>query len=101
MKKSYQEEFFLGFYLVILLLPIISANMGYYDLSRIIVYLFSTYLVYKKITEKQILNASMLGLFIFFIYNPIFPLFYWDRVIWTLTCVLCSITIVVVESRKK
>ncbi|PPR27913.1 MAG: hypothetical protein CFH32_01472 [Alphaproteobacteria bacterium MarineAlpha9_Bin2] len=101
MRESNYKNIILLINYVCLIFPVVTVNMGYYDATRTIVYIFLGFFICEKIIQKQIANASLLVLFISILYNPILSLHEYDLTIWTLSCIVGSALILVFESRNQ
>ena len=92
-----QKDIFWFGPILALLIAILPMPIGYYTLSRIIVFGGSVYFSYNFYKRNDVALTWLFGLCAL-LYNPIFPIYLYDRVIWT---VLNILTIIMFWTQRK
>ena len=82
---------------VVLLIGVLPMPIGYYTLSRVVVCGCSAYFAYNFYKKKNIPNIWIFGFFAF-LYNPILPVYLYEKSIWL---VVNIITIIVFYLNRK
>ncbi len=96
-KNLEQKDFFWLMPIVVLVIAILPMPIGYYTLSRIIVFAGSIYFSYKFYSNKNVSKTWIFAI-LAILYNPILPIYLYSKFIWVMINIL---TIVLFWTNKK